>query len=255
MIRSRRLALRRSHIQHNGPGFWKFLIFDIDRPDAAFADEDAGVAVPNAVVVNPDNGHAHLVYALSAPVCTSPAARDAPVRYLAAIERGMIRRLRADPGYTGPLAKNAMSPRWRVRWEAPWPYELSQLDGYLTRSDKRPMPTAQAEVGVGRNVALFDSVRLRAYREVLAFKRRGLSRAAFEAYLADMASGLNAEFLASSAGPLPFSEVRSVARSIAKFCFGRFSDSTFADIQRHRAETRTRRHLSIIDAIKHDASA
>jgi hypothetical protein len=105
MIRGRKYALRHSHVQLNGPGLQRFIVFDIDRPHAAFADEDCGVATPNVVAVNPANGHGHLLYALQNPVVTTPMGRNEPIRYLAAIERGMLRRLRADPDIEAPLPK------------------------------------------------------------------------------------------------------------------------------------------------------
>jgi hypothetical protein len=227
----------------------RFIVFDVDRPHAAFADEDCGVATPNVVAVNPVNGHGHLLYALQYPVVTTPFGRNEPIRYLAAIERGMLRRLQADPGYRGPLAKNPLSPRWRVRWGAPFPYALDTLDGFLERADKRPAPRLDAEVGLGRNVALFDALRFRAYREVLGFQRAGRTQAEFQAHLEQTAAAVNAS-QDWSAGPLSYREVRSISRSVAKFCYRRFNPGAFSSIQRRRAETRTRAHLALIRAIK-----
>jgi hypothetical protein len=254
MIRAKKLAIRRTHIQLNGPGMVRFALFDIDRPDAAFADEAAGVAPPNIAMVNPDNGHAHLVYVLAHPVLVTDAARDGPLRFLAAIQRGMVRRLGADPSYTGLIAKNPLSSRWRVRWAAPFPYNLADLDGFLTREDKRPAPRREVEMGIGRNVALFDELRHQAYAEVLDFKRRGLCLSTFENRLRAIAGAANATFDLSTGGPLPLREVRSISRSVARFCYRHFSSDAFARIQRHRAETRTRQHLTAIGEIKRNAS-
>lgn len=250
MIRGRKYAVRHSHVQLNGPGLHRFLAFDIDRPHAAFADEDCGVAVPNVAAVNRANGHGHLLYALQHPVVTTPLGRNEPIRYLAAIERGMLRRLRADPGYRGPLAKNPLSPRWRVRWGAPFPYALDTLDGFLERSDKRPAPRLDAEVGVGRNVALFDAVRFQAYRDVLDFKRLRRTQADFQEHLEQIAATINAGAGGWKARPLSYGEVRSIARSVAKFCYRRFDPVAFSRIRSRRAETRTRKHLAIIRAIQ-----
>ena len=105
-IRARRLALRCAFVQLNTPHTYRWLAFDVDRPDAAFAAEEANLAAPNVAGINVVNRHAHLLYALADPVHATAAARRAPLAYLARIERGMGRRLGADPGYTGLIAKN-----------------------------------------------------------------------------------------------------------------------------------------------------
>jgi hypothetical protein len=78
-----------------------WLDFDIDRPDAYFAAEDGNVPPFNFVAVNPKNGHAHGVYLLAKPVHKFSAARRKPIDWAAAIERGIRRRLEADPAYSG----------------------------------------------------------------------------------------------------------------------------------------------------------
>jgi hypothetical protein len=136
-----------------------------------------------------------------------------------------------------------------VRWGAPFPYVLGALDSFLERGDKRPAPRLDAEVGVGRNVALFDAVRFRAYRQVLGFQRAGRTQAEFQAHLEQMAATVNAG-QDWTAGPLSYREVRSISRSVARFCYRRFNPVAFSSIQSRRAETRTRAHLAIIRAIK-----
>ena len=250
LIRSRRLAVRRAFLQLNTPHTHRWLCFDIDRPGAAFADEDANVAAPNVAVINPDNGHAHLLYALADPVHATAAARQAPLRFLADIERGMQRRLGGDPGYSGVIAKNPRSRRWLVRWAALYPYRLEHLDGYLTREDKRRLGSRAGENGLGRNCTLFDAVRRVAYREARDFRRRGMSQRHFQTHLENLAAQLNLEFYGSLPGPLSPGEVLAIARSIAKYCYRYISAERFAAIQRYRAETRTRRHMRLIEMLK-----
>ena len=250
-VRGRQLALRRAFLQLNTPHTYRWLSFDIDRPGAAFADEDANVAPPNVAVTNPDNGHAHLLYALRDPVHATFAARQAPLRYLADIELGMRRRLGADPGYTGLIAKNPLSRRWFARWAAPFPYTLEQLDRHLTRRDKRRISRCTEEIGLGRNCALFDALRRQAYRDIRDYKRLGANQRHFQAHLEDLANELNHIYYGSPTGPLGYGELRAIAKSVAKFCFRHMSPGRFSAIQRHRAEARTRRHLRLIQALKH----
>jgi hypothetical protein len=87
------------------------------------------------------------------------------------------------------------------------------------------------------------------YRDVLGFQRAGRTQAEFQAHLKQIAASVNAGQV-WSAGPLSVREVRSISRSVAKFCYRRFNPSAFSSIQSRRAETRTREHLAIIRAIK-----
>ena len=249
-IRSRSHAVRRNYIQLNAPTHYSFLPFDVDRALAAFAWEDVNLPAPNIIIANPKNGHAHIIYMLADPVHALVQPRSRPSRYLADIERGMIRRLEADPGYSGLIAKNPLVPRWRTRWLAPLPYHLAQLDASLTRADKRRILRWEHEVGLGRNCTLFDELRHIAYREVLDFKRRSKTLAQFKTRIEDIAAGLNLQFSTSAAGPLGPAEMRGIARSVSRFCWCEFSPGRFAEVQRFRTQARTRRHLAIVEAIK-----
>ena len=52
------------------------------------------------------NGHAHLVYGLRVPVLTSSMeARQAPLRYLNAVEAAFRAKLDSDDGYSGLITK------------------------------------------------------------------------------------------------------------------------------------------------------
>ena len=253
LIRSRHRALAFSHIQLNAPMEARWLAFDVDRADAAFAWEEASLCAPNIVAVNPENGHAHLLWALTHPVHARYATRLAPLSYLADIERGMARRLGADPGYAGLIAKNPRSSLWRVNWPAPFTYNLEQLDAALTREDKRRSRELCEQVGFGRNCALFDEVRQIAYRQVLQFKRDGINADGFRRHLEAVTQELNLQFLGSPAGPLPRREIRSIARSVARWCYRHFTPEKFSALQSHWAQARTRRNLALIWKIKHGA--
>ena len=112
--RQRDLALNFPHIQFNSPIRKVWLTFDVDREDAATAHERAGVAVPNLVMQNPDNGHAHLAYQLVVPVTFYAMSRPASMGYCADVQRGMIRRLDADKAFAGHLLKNPLSDCWNT---------------------------------------------------------------------------------------------------------------------------------------------
>ena len=253
LIRSRQRALAFSHIQLNAPIEARWLAFDIDRDTAALAWEEGGLPAPNVIAINPENHHAHLLWALNQPVHDRYASRQAPLRYLADVEHGMSRRLGADPSYAGVIVKNPLSSRWRVSWLAPFAYDLERLDADLTHQDKLRPKRLSEQFGFGRNCALFDEVRQIAYRQVLQFKRDGINTDGFRRHLEAVAQELNLQFLGSPAGPLPRREICSIARSVARWCYRHFTPAKFSALQSHWAQARTRRNLALIWKIKHGA--
>ena len=243
-IRPRTVAILRPLIQLNSPWALSFLSFDIDRAGAAFAHEDGHLPAPSFVSVNPDNGHAHAVYALARPVYTSQAARRRPLAFAAAVERGLRKRLRSDLGYTGLLVKNPLSPRWRTRWLASWPYDLSELAGWLTDHDMARPPKIEPAYGLSRNCDLFDALRDRAYRDVRTFKSVG-DRGSFRRHLFDAALAANQEF----AMPLSRREVNAIAKSVAHWTWRHFSTQRFSEIQSQRRALVKQRRLALIEEI------
>jgi len=243
-IRPRGTAIKKAYIQQNGPGILRWLVFDVDRPGAALAWEQGDLAPPNFVAVNRENAHAHLAYLLSPGVCKTAAAREKPLRYVAAIERAMTMRLGADRGYAGLITKNPLHPRWRV-WEIhDHPYALGELAEYLDlravrgAANDSVMP-AEAH-GLGRNCTLFDAGRIWAYSAVRDHWRpngQALWHKVVLAYLA----GINDQFQA----PLPISEVKATAKSIAKWTWGRITPATFYRFvqQTHTSEIQSKRGI------------
>ncbi|MBV8656426.1 MAG: replication initiation protein [Burkholderiales bacterium] len=223
-IRPKDTALGKRFMQLNPPAHQAWLIFDLDYPFAEFAWEDADLPPPTYIATNPENGHAHFGYALSSPVCTTMAARLDPIRYLAAIERAYMTKLRADIAFNGPLAKNPLHPCWKL-WEpanAP-AYELRELEEYAILSAKHA--PIQRPDGVGRNCDLFDTLRNWAYRAVRDYWRPGGQR------FWDEAVRRQAESFNTFLNPLNNSEVAGVARSVARYVWRRFSPAGFRERQ------------------------
>lgn len=213
------------YLQLNPPAHRSWLILDIDRDKAAHDWEDAALPVPTYCAITPENGRVHIGYALAAPVCTSDAARLAPVRYLSAIEYAYTAKVQADATFTGPLAKNPLHPAWQL-WEpanAPV-YELGYLADFVDLPTKRPPKVA----GLGRNCDLFDGLRSWAYSAVREFWRPSgeeLWRAAVR---------LQAESLNTFAVPLNSSEVAGIARSMARYVWRRYTPTKFREVQAAR---------------------
>lgn len=214
-IRPLQTAKNRRYLQINPPTQQHYLVFDVDRQGAAFAWEDCNVAPPNYAAINPENGHAHLVYKLAEPVATSEHGRLAPLRYLAAIERGYRIELGADAGYSGLVTRNPYKTRTLCIHKHE--YDLFELSDWLKRDLGEYAEQETAVVGLGRNVTLFDTARVWAYKAIRFYRVPERSRL-FDVWrkeVEDYALGINAQFPT----PLVYSEVKATAKSIAKYCW------------------------------------
>jgi len=233
-IRSLAQALTKPYIQINRPYLRIWSIFDVDRPGAAVAWEDAMLPPPAWAAVNRDNGHAHLVYGLSAPVLVdSPDMRQAPLRYLCAVEAAFRAKLEADSGYSGLITKNPAHPLWRVLKGPQRGYELGELAEWVDLSKHAPRRKPE-EVGLGRNVSLFDWLRQYAYRHIRHYKGDVRNFVVWQSHLNSRALLRNGDFQ----HPLDGREVWHIARSVSKWTWRRFdidaSDARFSALQAHR---------------------
>lgn len=214
-IRPLQTAKKRRYLQINPPTQQHYLIFDVDRQGAAFAWEDCNVAPPNYAAINPENGHAHLVYKLAEPVATSENARLEPLRYLAAVERGYRIELGADAGYSGLVTRNPYKTRTLCIHKHE--YDLFELSDWLKRDLGEYAEQETVIAGLGRNVTLFDTTRVWAYKAIRFYRVPERSRL-FDVWrkeVEDYALGINAQFPT----PLVYSEVKATAKSIAKYCW------------------------------------
>lgn len=237
-------ALTKRHVEFNPYGRVAWLLFDIDRDDAFESWEDARLPAPNIFIQNRHNGRGHLAYALASPVGTIGRSRPDPIRFAADVQRGMTLRLRADPHFMNRFAKNPKHNDWRTSWFAIKPYELSRLRDWLDDSDVWRKPGLEHAHGLGRNCALFDTVRFYAYRKVGEFRTLGRFVPWLE-HLRIIAFQHNQGF----AIPLSISEVRGVAKSVAKWTWTKFGGAGFSEIQADRgrrgAEKRWEGHQAL----------
>lgn len=234
-VRSAEVALQCRHIQLNGPGVQVWMLFDVDRKDAAAAWGDT--AAPNFIATNADNGHAHLAYLLKVPILKY--ARPGPLAFAADVERGLQRLLDADPNYCGMLTKNPVHEDWRVTWVAAKPYLLGDLAkalGPREMSVRKRCPNLGT--GLSRNVTVFDETRRWSYGEILPFKRHGGSSDVWTAQCIKYAHDCNEQL----PKPLVVSEVRSIAKSVSRWTWRHFDEAKFSDVQSARSRRRWKGH-------------
>lgn len=226
IIRPGALALDHRYIQPNPPHSRRWLIFDIDRPGAAYAWEDANLPEPTIITISPANGHAHLLYGLTVPVVTTDKGRAAPLRYASAIEAAYSDRLAADPGYSGLITKNPLSNDWGVLTPGRL-YELGELAEWVDLNSRR---ARREVVGLGRNCTLFDDLRRWAYQHL--DKHQG----DFDSWL--KAIQRRAGAFNTFPHPLHQQEVAGIVRSVGRWTWsryrGRLPDEQFKERQAAR---------------------
>lgn len=224
--RRREQAFQKAYVQPNLPFLHFRSVYDIDREGAALAWEDAHLPPPAWAAVNPVNGRAHLAYGITTPVYTCEAKNQRPLRYLHAIESGFKELLEADQGYTGTLTKNPLHRDWRTLWGPVKSYDLAYLADFVDLKRHSPRQDVKVtEVGVGRNVTLFNFTRAWAYRAVRRFEVQAhWNDAVYERCMAR-----NSDFVT----PMNTGEVKLIARSIAKWVWSRF------DFKAYVAKTHT----------------
>ena len=243
LIRPQATALAYRHIQYNPPPHVASLVFDLDKPDSYHAWQDAGLPAPHWISVNRTNGHAHIGYMLATPVARTSAARQKPLRYLAAIEHVLAKRLGADMGYSGLITKNPTHSDWLTVWHQIEPYSLDYLAEFCPGADLAAYSRrSRKEVGgLGRNVTVFDNVREWAYSSVRAYWRPN----GYEAWADAVRSACESAnaFGREQGGPLPVSEIKATAKSIARWVWRNLTPSTFADyvVRTHTTEIQAAR--------------
>ena len=211
IIRPKKTAIQKPYIQHNPPCLVTSLVFDIDRSDAYFAWSDVNLPEPTWIAKNPENCHAHIGYMLATPVCTTHRARQNVIEYLAKIEQAYSLALGADRGYSGLITKNPCHTAWENHIFGVEPYELNYLADFVELTE---LKTDLREVsGLGRNCMMFDTVRYWAYKEIRA--HRGSTFDIWLRKVLEQCQNANGAFIE----PLPYSEVKATAKSIARYCW------------------------------------
>lgn len=242
-------ALQHANIEFNSDRQIRWLNFDIDQQDAYDALDRANLPAPNIFVQNRGNGHAHALYALDGFIGLTDASRVAPIKLAATVQRGMTRRLGADWRYVNRFAKNPLSERWAASFMAPSPYHLTDLLAALDKLDYRRPPECIDMTGLGRNCDLFDIVRVWAYSRVRDAKGRLTPEQWREAVFAEVALH-NLGF----GVPLPYSETRQIAKSIAGWTWRKFNGDRFSAIQAQRrapsAKAQREKTSALINAVE-----
>lgn len=221
-----------SHVQVNAHTSKAWLLFDADVAGAWFLPEERGLPTPTYTAINPENTRAHFAYLLQAPVTFSANAREGPMKFYLAVERGFTRRLGADAGFSHHITKNPVHNRWIVDWQAKIPWRLDELNDVLEPHERRWEP--KFNEGMGRNCTVFDTIRKVAYNEVLRFKREKRHFDDFRDFLKKCADDTNRTFPIHLWNP----ELSGIIKSVANWAWRTFTLEKFSAIQAVRSARR-----------------
>ena len=230
IIRNTNHALKRRYIQHNHPNSKLWLAFDIDRKTSVDEiTDDLHMPPPHFFTQNPENGHAHLLYALETPVHLNYNSSGAPIRFAGAVDAAMTKKLGADPSYVGLITKNPSHEHWRTHAASIERYELSELADYLDLTAANDRRRKIDPVGLGRNCNVFESLRLwasRAIRQGWPEPNQWLNACI------DRGIALNSNLEA----PLPPQEVMHIAKSVAKWTHRNLTEKGFSQWQSNNGQ-------------------
>jgi hypothetical protein len=204
------------------PVYRAYLSFDVDQPASAFRFEDVDLPAPTIITVNRENGHCHMLYRLNTPVAYHKNSRSAPQDYFEAIQLAMESRLSADTAFNHTITKNPLHPAWEVI-TFPTSYDLADFTEWVDLPRWSAVHSLPEHIQIqGRNDELFHTLRMWAYGAV---RRHDNMDAWYRSALAQ-AENINGHF----SRPLPFSEIKATARSVAKW---HWKNRNSADSRRH----------------------
>lgn len=220
------LAIQKAIIQYNWRHSIGWLAYDLDSETARFDWYDRSCPPPNILILNPENGHGHILYGLQAPVHNYDHASQKALRYMGAIDVALTEELGADRGYSKLLCKNPLNDRWEVLFPRLELYDLDELASWVDLEKYQDRRRRLPKVGYGRNVTLFETLRVWAYR---ARRRQGfLSEEMFRDAVLNHALALNAGF----EPPLSHAEVRGITKSVSQWTWAHLSPEGFIERQR-----------------------
>lgn len=215
---SQKRALKMAYIQANEENSISKIVLDLDFDVIQmWLNNSLALTVPspNLIVINPKNNHAHLLYLLKTPIHFNWNSSNKAIKFLADVERALIHLWGADTHFNGLLVKNPINSTWETLIGNDRVFDLNDFKPVLEQYQDQcaaasPKEETKVNTVLGRNCALFDSLRHWAYSEwskadpntwVQEVIKKGLE--------------MNQELFTS---PLGYTEVKATAKSIANFC-------------------------------------
>jgi hypothetical protein len=245
--RSKSDAADFKYVQLDSKAYVGTLLFDLDSRGALTELDNIHGPPPNFAVACRDKYSCHVGYVLRKPVHRYEAARPGPLLKASAAERGisrMLEHLGNDLAYGKLVTKTPNHAHWITIPLHPYAYTLDELIENLPAGSTEPARHITLLNSLGRNCTVFEELRKFSYRAAVRAKCDNQIFERFAAQLLDVASNLNRGF----DRPLSYGELRSIARSVAKWSWRRMSPEKFSQLQRRRGQAgaakRWARHTS-----------
>lgn len=204
-------ALQKKYIELNQL-YKKFIVIDIDIPNAVYSFEESNLPPPTYIVINPSNSHCHYQYELNTPVYYTENSRRRPQLFYENVDMALTTILRGDRDYVGKFTKNPMSKHWRlIKTNAR--YDLEDFKEYVdVGGHKVAIKFVDVLLG-GRNVTLFNNLRFWAYASVHSFENYNLFQLATD----QQATYINQQFNNHNNGVLGYKEVLNTSKSVGSW--------------------------------------
>ena len=203
--RDRKQALEHKYIELYEPRR-THLVLDVDRKNAILTAIQHGLPTPTFTVVNPTNTYAHLFYELETPVSFGKRSRQHPQDYFHAVRAAYNTKAEADPQFVHLIAKNPLHSDWEC-YATDNQYSLAELAEYAQLTRHAKVETNPQ----GKNCTVFDTVRHWGYASI--HKPQYAIQRNWEQAVWEQCDKTNQTY----SNPLPDSEVKHTARSIAKW--------------------------------------
>jgi hypothetical protein len=239
----RQTLLTKAIVQSNPYNSVGWIIVDMDSPTANLDWQDINAPPPNIVSINKSNGHAHLFYGLENPVHKNELSSYKALKYCAFINIALTQYLGGDEGYAMHLSKNPTNGKWLTLYPRQWLYTLDELADWLPNLGKvkrKRLP----DISLGRNVNLFENLRMYAYSE----RRTAIDYQQFYANIYTQAKAHNSSFIT----PLPNGEIRATAKSIAKWTWVNMSNKGFEEWGEQRRVRSIKKRRQKAEALKEE---
>lgn len=253
-------AIKNPYIQFNHPNWKKYIVLDIDIHGAVteWLYEKSHLPAPNIIIENRENGKAHFVYELLDAVSFTEKSSLKAQNYYRAVEKSLTEAFEADHRYTGLIAKNPLSNRWRTSCFKEAPYHLKELASKLdlsllnTSFYKKDSPINDHDIINGRNDETFHSVRHLAYTDIRQFKKEGgrLFEHWFK-HVLGLVQAKNSCFIK----PMDFNEIKHIAKSIANYCWknNAICEQQFIDRQKSKGSKGGKAKSAKFEAVRIEA--
>lgn len=220
-VRYKKDAIKHLYLRPNTFNSISWLIFDIDRPTSVHElTDDMGAPDPTLFVQNPKNHHAHVFYYIDTAIHKNKHSSPKALRFLKAVENGLIDKLQSDVGFNGSLGKNPLNRHWTVQDTYGVAYDLQNLSEYVDLNAANISDT-----DLGKNVTIFQDVSKWAYKAI----RQGYPH--YEQWYNAVLSRvemLNSQYKKEG---LPYGEYKHIAKSIATWTHRNFSEQGFSEWQ------------------------